>query len=70
MLATNEAFQLAGEWHWSKKDDAAKKRLQSEKKAVLMSYGQDPEFSEKFLHMLEYYMDMERYMKEVNIQHY
>jgi len=64
--ASNIAFQIAGEWNWSKKDQAAKQKLESEKKIVMRSYSDKPEFAEKFNAVLAYYMIRENYIKEAN----
>ena len=64
--ASNIAFQIAGEWNWSKKDQAAKQKLESEKKIVMRSYSDKPEFAEKFNAVLAYYMIRENYINEAN----
>jgi hypothetical protein len=64
--ASNIAFQIAGRWNWSKRDDSAKQTLGSEKEVVLRSYSNRPEFAEKFNAALAYYMIRENYIKQSN----
>ena len=64
--ASNLAFQVAGEWNWSKRDQAAKQKLKSEKQTALRSYSNRPEFAEKFNAVLAYYMIRENYINEAN----
>lgn len=64
--ASNQAFHCAGVWHNSKQDAAAKRYFESEKKAVLLSYSDKPEFAEKFNAVLNYYMIRDNYIKQLN----
>lgn len=64
--ASNHAFHCAGVWHNSKKDHDAKRYFESEKKAILWSYSDKPEFAEKFNAVLNYYLVRENYIKELN----
>jgi hypothetical protein len=64
--ASNHAFHCASVWHNSKKDNAAKREFESEKKFTLSSYFNRPEFAEKFNASLDYYMVRENFINESN----
>jgi len=64
--ASNQAFHCASVWHNSKKDNAAKRYFDSEKKIMLSSYSDKPEFAEKFNAILAWYMIRENFIKDSN----